>query len=229
MITVTRLNGPAFALNPDLIERIETTPDTVITLVDGAKYVVRRERRRARRTRPRVEGGGHRAVASPRTPGQRWPDAARRARAATGDLRWPRRRRPKAAKAARARAEEEQEEADHHGRGLRADRRRWSPRRCCSSRSRRPRPRSRPRPSSPSSSSTTRARRTTGCRRSRCPPSRRQGQGKAPTTTTTLAPDADAGRPGRLARLDHDQPRGRHFLKVGSALQVPAGRGPERR
>ena len=41
MITVTRLNGPAFALNPDLIERIETTPDTVITLVDGAEYVVR--------------------------------------------------------------------------------------------------------------------------------------------------------------------------------------------
>jgi flagellar protein FlbD len=41
MIAVTRLNGSAFALNPDLIERIETTPDTVITLVDGAKYVVR--------------------------------------------------------------------------------------------------------------------------------------------------------------------------------------------
>lgn len=41
MITVTRLNGPAFALNPDLIERIEATPDTVITLVDGTKYVVR--------------------------------------------------------------------------------------------------------------------------------------------------------------------------------------------
>lgn len=40
MITVTRLNGPAFALNPDLIERIESKPDTVITLVDGAKYVV---------------------------------------------------------------------------------------------------------------------------------------------------------------------------------------------
>jgi flagellar protein FlbD len=40
MITVTRLSGPAFALNPDLIERIESTPDTVITLVDGAKYVV---------------------------------------------------------------------------------------------------------------------------------------------------------------------------------------------
>ena len=41
MITVTRFNGGAFALNPDLIERVEETPDTVITLVDGAKYVVR--------------------------------------------------------------------------------------------------------------------------------------------------------------------------------------------
>ncbi len=40
MIMLTRLNGPAFALNPDLIERAEATPDTVITLVDGAKYVV---------------------------------------------------------------------------------------------------------------------------------------------------------------------------------------------
>jgi flagellar protein FlbD len=41
MITVTRLNGGVFALNPDLVERVEPTPDTVITLVDGAKYVVR--------------------------------------------------------------------------------------------------------------------------------------------------------------------------------------------
>ena len=41
MITVTRLNGGAFALNPDLIERVESTPDTVITLVDSTKYVVR--------------------------------------------------------------------------------------------------------------------------------------------------------------------------------------------
>jgi flagellar protein FlbD len=40
VIIVTRLNGPAFALNPDLIERAEATPDTVITLVDGTKYVV---------------------------------------------------------------------------------------------------------------------------------------------------------------------------------------------
>ncbi len=40
MIIVTRLNGPALALNPDLVQRAECTPDTVITLVDGTKYVV---------------------------------------------------------------------------------------------------------------------------------------------------------------------------------------------
>lgn len=40
MITLTRLNGATFALNPDLIERAEATPDTVLTLVDGTKYVV---------------------------------------------------------------------------------------------------------------------------------------------------------------------------------------------
>ena len=40
MIIVHRLNGPPVALNPDLIERAEATPDTVLTLVDGTKYVV---------------------------------------------------------------------------------------------------------------------------------------------------------------------------------------------
>lgn len=40
MILVTRLNGAVFALNPDLIERADCTPDTVITLVDGTKYVI---------------------------------------------------------------------------------------------------------------------------------------------------------------------------------------------
>jgi flagellar protein FlbD len=29
-----------FLLNADLIERVDSTPDTVITLVDGKKYVV---------------------------------------------------------------------------------------------------------------------------------------------------------------------------------------------
>ena len=40
MIIVTRLNGPPFAVNPDLIERAESSPDTVVTLVDGTKYVI---------------------------------------------------------------------------------------------------------------------------------------------------------------------------------------------
>ena len=41
VITLTRLSGSVFALNSDLIERVDSTPDTVITLVDGTKYVVR--------------------------------------------------------------------------------------------------------------------------------------------------------------------------------------------
>ncbi len=40
MILLRRLNGPLFTLNPDLIERAEATPDTVVTLVGGNKYVV---------------------------------------------------------------------------------------------------------------------------------------------------------------------------------------------
>lgn len=40
MITLTKLNMKAFSLNADLIETIETTPDTVITTVTGRKYVV---------------------------------------------------------------------------------------------------------------------------------------------------------------------------------------------
>jgi flagellar protein FlbD len=41
VISVTRLNGERFALNPDLIERVEAHPDTVAFLVDGTKYVVK--------------------------------------------------------------------------------------------------------------------------------------------------------------------------------------------
>lgn len=41
MISLTRFSGQRFALNPDLIERVEATPDTVITLVDGSRQVVR--------------------------------------------------------------------------------------------------------------------------------------------------------------------------------------------
>ena len=39
MIQLTRLSGAPFVLNADLIERVDRTPDTVITLADGTKYV----------------------------------------------------------------------------------------------------------------------------------------------------------------------------------------------
>ena len=40
VIQLTRLNSQAFALNTDLIERIEETPDTVLILIDGTRYIV---------------------------------------------------------------------------------------------------------------------------------------------------------------------------------------------
>lgn len=41
MIKLTRLNGSVYVLNSDLIETVEATPDTVITTVDGKRYVCR--------------------------------------------------------------------------------------------------------------------------------------------------------------------------------------------
>jgi flagellar protein FlbD len=40
MIRLFRLNGVMVILNADLIETVESTPDTVITLTNGKKYVV---------------------------------------------------------------------------------------------------------------------------------------------------------------------------------------------
>ena len=40
MILLRRLNGTELGVNADLIERVESNPDTVLTLVDGTKYVV---------------------------------------------------------------------------------------------------------------------------------------------------------------------------------------------
>ena len=40
MIQVKRLNGKEFYVNPHLIEMLEETPDTVITLLGGTKVVV---------------------------------------------------------------------------------------------------------------------------------------------------------------------------------------------
>jgi flagellar protein FlbD len=40
MIRITRLNHTPIILNSDLIEHIEMTPDTVIALTSGQKYMV---------------------------------------------------------------------------------------------------------------------------------------------------------------------------------------------
>lgn len=40
MITVTRINNTQLVINADWIETVEATPDTVITLTNGKKYVV---------------------------------------------------------------------------------------------------------------------------------------------------------------------------------------------
>ena len=40
MIEVTRLKGSKVILNAELIESVEETPDTVITLTSGKKFVV---------------------------------------------------------------------------------------------------------------------------------------------------------------------------------------------
>ncbi len=41
MITLTKLNGEEFILNCDLIETVLGNPDTVITLTNGRKMLVR--------------------------------------------------------------------------------------------------------------------------------------------------------------------------------------------
>ena len=41
MIYLTRLNGEKFMVNIDMIELMEETPDTVVTLNTGKKFVVR--------------------------------------------------------------------------------------------------------------------------------------------------------------------------------------------
>jgi flagellar protein FlbD len=40
MVHLTRLRGTPLVVNADLIELVETTPDTVVTLVTGRKVVV---------------------------------------------------------------------------------------------------------------------------------------------------------------------------------------------
>lgn len=41
MIALKRLNGQEFVLNADLIETIESTPDTIVALTTGKKLMVK--------------------------------------------------------------------------------------------------------------------------------------------------------------------------------------------
>lgn len=44
MIEVTRLNNTKVLINPDLIEFVEETPDTVVSFTTGRKIIVKESR-----------------------------------------------------------------------------------------------------------------------------------------------------------------------------------------
>lgn len=44
MIEVTRINGTKVLINPDLMELVEETPDTVIAFTTGRKIIVKESR-----------------------------------------------------------------------------------------------------------------------------------------------------------------------------------------
>ena len=44
MILLHKINGTEFTLNPNLIEILEETPDTVITLINSRKYIIKETR-----------------------------------------------------------------------------------------------------------------------------------------------------------------------------------------
>ena len=44
MIEITKLNGQKVLINPSLIEMVEETPDTVISLTTGRKIIVKESR-----------------------------------------------------------------------------------------------------------------------------------------------------------------------------------------
>ncbi|MEZ3446587.1 MAG: flagellar FlbD family protein [Lachnospiraceae bacterium] len=48
MIEVTKINGTKLLVNTSLIETVEETPDTVITLTDGKKIIVKESRHEIR-------------------------------------------------------------------------------------------------------------------------------------------------------------------------------------
>ncbi len=48
MIEVTRLNDTKLLINADMIEKVEESPDTVITLTSGNKIIVKESRQEVR-------------------------------------------------------------------------------------------------------------------------------------------------------------------------------------
>ena len=48
MIYLTRLNGDKVMVNVDMLEMLEETPDTVVTLTTGKKIVVKESTRQIR-------------------------------------------------------------------------------------------------------------------------------------------------------------------------------------
>ncbi|MFP4697253.1 MAG: flagellar FlbD family protein [Eubacteriales bacterium] len=46
MIEVTKINNIKITINAELIETIEETPDTVITLTTGKKIIIKEERKK---------------------------------------------------------------------------------------------------------------------------------------------------------------------------------------
>ena len=228
MITVTRLNGPAFALNPDLIERIEATPDTVITLVGGTNYVVVESVdelvARVRESKAAIIAlvPPHRPTSAAARPARR---TGRRAggiemakKKAAGESEGPRARRRRAKKkliikivvlvliagfVAKTTVLKPPPPDRGAGRGRGQARRRRRSRTC--------------------------ARRTTGSRRSRSRATRRRRAEGAGHDHDHDHHDADlTGRrgPGRLARLDDDEPRRPALPEGRVSLQLPAGSVP---
>jgi flagellar protein FlbD len=76
MISLTRLNGRALVVNAELIETVESTPDTVVSLLSGKKFVVLespdeviervvRYRQETRSAAPLTPPCGNRLVAQP--------------------------------------------------------------------------------------------------------------------------------------------------------------------
>lgn len=48
MIYLTRLNGEKIMVNVDMLEMLEETPDTVVTLTTGKKFIVKESTRQIR-------------------------------------------------------------------------------------------------------------------------------------------------------------------------------------